>query len=267
MRKITVFCLLTFASLAAIQSCQKDSSSSTTQKSNAITNDQLAADSTTIDSSLLCYLPFKNNLKDQSGHGNNGVLHGTITYVADRFGNGSRAVSFAASNTWIEIPEAQFVGLKTGTIAMDFYATSTARQILISKMSYSIPFGSPGWYQSFLLVMQQDFSSPIQFNSKQPGYCDQQNGWNLGMTSNTGFTLNQWNHIAVAFNKTSEKMYLNGNLVANATRVVSPICQGEPIRLGVWWQGDPLFFTGNMDEVRIYNRALSGKEIKQLSVQ
>lgn len=244
-------------------SCKKDSVSISTP-TNSTLNNTLDTKSPTLDSGLLCYLPFNGNFKDKSGHHNNGKAFGSIAFTSDKAGNPLKAVSFAASNCWIEIPEAQFDGLETGTIAMDFLSTSTARQLLIGKMSYSIPLNSPGWYQSFILVIQQGFSSPEQFNSKQPGGCDQLNGWNAGMNSNASFSLNQWNHIAVTFSKTKEKMYLNGNLVAAASRVPSPICQGEPIRLGVWWQNDPLFFTGKMDEVRIYNRVLSADEVQQL---
>jgi hypothetical protein len=56
-------------------------------------------------------------------------------------------------------------------------------------------------------------------------------------------------------------------LVGSGTKISSPICQGEPIRLGVWWSAEPLYFTGNMDEVRIFKRALSQKEIQKLSVR
>lgn len=246
-------------------SCKKDSNLSSIPKPN-VTGDQIVADTPVIDPSLLCYLPFNGNLRDKSGHHNNGTLFGTLSYVADRSGTPGKAASFRASNSWIEIPEAQFVGMKTGTIALEFFPTSSGRQVLISKMSYSQPIGSPNFYQSFIAVIQQqNFPYPVQFNIRQSGYCNGgTSGWNPELNSTTNFALNQWNHLAITFNNSTQKMYINGNLVATTSKLTSPICQGEPIRVGVWWQSDPLFYTGDMDEVRIYNRVLSGKEIKAL---
>ena len=125
MKKTTLLYSLLFTFLIVNQSCKKDSMATTSAASNTSSN-QLETDASLSDTSLLCYLPFRGNLNDKSGHGNNGVLNGSISYVADRFGNASRAASFAASNAWIEIPEARFVGLKTMTIAMDFYPTTTS---------------------------------------------------------------------------------------------------------------------------------------------
>ena len=113
-----------FALLFLLQSCKKENNSFLNNNSNSQIS---SANSPTItDSNLLCYYPFQQNLKDQSGHKNNGILHGTISYVADRFGNPGKAISFANSNAYIEIPEDSFVGLTKATIALEFYVTSSS---------------------------------------------------------------------------------------------------------------------------------------------
>ncbi len=268
MKKTTSLCFTLITFLMINQSCKKETGTSTIP-ATVVTSDALEDASATTDTTLLCYLPFKGNLRDKSGHNNNGALMGTISYVPDRFGNASGAASFAVSNTWIEIPEAQFVGLKNMTIAMDFFPTSAGRQLLLSKITYNQDIYSSSFSSSLVLVIEQQNFYPIQFNSKKEGYCNSpyDADWNTTINSNTNFVLNQWNHIAVTFNNSVQKMYLNGVLVATGTKVSSPICQAEPIRLGVWFTLEPLYFTGNMDEVRIYNRVLSAKEIKQLSTK
>jgi len=267
MNKVPLINLCALTILFAFQSCKKDATFS--KPPSEISSTQSADDATITDSSLLCYLPFNGNLKDKSGHNNNGALVGNVSYVPDRFGSVSRAASFAASNTFIEIPEAQFVGLTNMTISMDFYATSPGRQLLLSKISYNKPFDSPEFNSSLVLVIEQNNFYPIQFNTKKEGFCNSPYDWdwNTTVNSNTNFILNQWNHVAVTFNNSVQRMYLNGILVGIGTKVPSPVCQGEPIRLGVWWSGDPLYFTGNMDEVRIYNRVLSQKEIRKLAAK
>lgn len=109
----------------------------------------------------------------------------------------------------------------------------------------------------------------MQFNTIQAGYCNSpyDEDWNTTINSNTNFVLNQRNHVAVTFNNSVQKMCLNGVFAATGIKVSSPICDAEPIRLGVWFNLEPLYFTGNIDEVRIYNRVFSAKEIKQLSTK
>ena len=265
MKKATLLYSMLFVFIFTNQSCKKDS----TLKNQVVSqtaSSQSEDDAVVIDSSLLCYLPFNSNLRDKSGHNNNGSLVGTVSYVSDRFGNASKAVSFSASNSYIEIPETQFVGLKTMTIAMDFYPTTSNQQVLMSKMSYSEPFDSPDFYQSFIVDLQAN--GIIAFDIRQNGFCNALGtGWNPNLYSSSSVIYNAWNHLAITFNNTVQRVYLNGNLVGIGTKTSSPICHGEPIRLAVWWQTDPEYFTGNMDEVRIYKRVLSSNEIKKLSTR
>ena len=261
--KIASFCLVLI--LLVSQSCKKDTNLISKQIADNSSIEELSMDAVALDTTLLCYLPFTNNLKDKSGNNNNGILVGTVSYVADRFGNASKAVSFSASNSYIEIPETQFVGLRAVTIAMDFFPTPTGTQQLISKMSYSDPIGSAGFYQSFTCVIEE--AGLIGFAVRQANYCNSTvgSGWNPTTFANTAVIYNAWNHMAIAFTDNIQKMYLNGILVGVDVKTSSPICSGGPIRLGVWWQDGPFYFTGNMDEVRIYKRVLSGGEIRKLS--
>jgi hypothetical protein len=55
---------------------------------------------------LVAYFPFNGNAHDESGNGNDGVIHSTVTLVTDRFDYPNRAYSF--SGGYIEIPGRQF---------------------------------------------------------------------------------------------------------------------------------------------------------------
>ncbi len=253
--------IILVAAIIAV-SCSKE-----TGAVNKTTTDNLmqTATASPTDSGLICYLPFNKNLKDASGNGNNGTLKGgTITYVNDRFGNKKSAIYFGTSQAYIEIPEKDVDGLTAATFAMEFYPTSSGTtQLLMSKMSYNSPAGSPGFYQSFELGIPS--YTNISFSIRQENYCDASDGgWNQPVTSDSLVTLNAWNHVAVTFNNNIQKIYINGKLANINQKTASPICSGEPVRLGIWWAQDPDFFTGSMDEVRIYNRVLDAKEIKQL---
>jgi hypothetical protein len=74
---------------------------------------------------------------------------------------------------------------------------------------------------------------------------------------------NDWNHIMIVYDNKQPTIYLNGSAVR--TGFTSPReVVNAPIHFGGMAYG---FFEGLMDEVRIYNRALSAAEIKKLGAR
>ena len=81
-------------------------------------------------------------------------------------------------------------------------------------------------------------------------------------------TVNGWNHFVETITSSGYVcMYING--VLNNTYQGLPYlpCSGSntQIRLGKAWSGDPVWFKGKMDEVRIYNRILNQSEVSYLA--
>ncbi len=80
-------------------------------------------------------------------------------------------------------------------------------------------------------------------------------------------TLNEWHHIAGSFDGTTKKLYLDGNLVAS-TVIASPIVYEEvSVLIGEDTNGNVpagLKFRGLIDEVEIFNHALSLTEIQAI---
>ncbi len=72
-----------------------------------------------------------------------------------------------------------------------------------------------------------------------------------------------WNHIMVVYNNKQPTIYLNGNSVRTGF-ISSREIVSAPIQFGGMAYG---YFEGLMDEVRIYNRALSAAEIKKLAAR
>jgi hypothetical protein len=106
------------------------------------------------------------------------------------------------------------------------------------------------------------------------------NGWGFGVLANgnlrfttygvtdfdqtTGTTVqaNAWQHVAATFTGTTADLYLNGNLVD--TRTGGNFAANVNEVFALFGQGNAAAterFTGSIDEVRVYNSALTGPQI------
>ncbi len=72
--------------------------------------------------------------------------------------------------------------------------------------------------------------------------------------------FNSWNHIAFTYDGNSVKIFVNAELKSNTPRS-APIATGETTQLGEYPGGGPRYLTGQIDDVRIYNYALSPAQI------
>jgi len=74
-------------------------------------------------------------------------------------------------------------------------------------------------------------------------------------------TANTWAHLAATYDGATMRLYVNGVLVASRAQAGASATSANPLQIG----GDSIYgqyFTGMIDEVRIYNRALSVTEIQ-----
>lgn len=75
----------------------------------------------------------------------------------------------------------------------------------------------------------------------------------------TAANLNAWNHLAVVMNGTAVTLYMNGQPVSG-TLTYNPNIQPNSLSIGALdYPGR--YFNGFIDEIRVYNRALSASEI------
>jgi len=88
--------------------------------------------------------------------------------------------------------------------------------------------------------------------------------WKSLTIANPKAVEGKWVHVAMTYKSNGEfKGYLNGELAASTTLSALPInVTDNPLQIGREPPG--FFFKGTIDEVRIYNRALSAEEIIQL---
>jgi hypothetical protein len=77
----------------------------------------------------------------------------------------------------------------------------------------------------------------------------------------SGLALNTWTHLAATYDGAHLRLYVNGTVVRTLAVTGNMTVSSGPLKLGgnaIWNE----WFAGLMDDVRIYNRALSAAEIQ-----
>jgi hypothetical protein len=184
---------------------------------------------------------------DRSGNGQTGTLSGASWTASGKYG---KALAFNGVNNWLTVNDSNLLDLTTAmTLEAWVYPTvapSNWRTILIKEGV------SPK--SAYYLYASSD-------PSNQPA-----SGLTIGSTEYTlkGGTrpaANTWTHLATTYDGAMLRLYVNGTQVASQARTGLITTTANPLRIG----GNSLFgeyFTGRIDEVRIYNRALTQPEIQ-----
>jgi hypothetical protein len=86
-------------------------------------------------------------------------------------------------------------------------------------------------------------------------------GGEKNVESPTQLTAGAWVHLAMTYDGINMKLYVNGALVATTPISGAEASSTSPLTLGgdrIWGE----YFQGLIDDVRVYNRALSQSEIQ-----
>lgn len=124
------------------------------------------------------------------------------------------------------------------------------------------------------IVEKKNFSKgyDLEFNASSTAHNVRFNLWNGSQTSvdsNSTIITDTWTHVVGTYERigtiNTAKIYVNGNLEnTNVVDFVEPIMMPSTANLAIGKSSptDSDFFFGSMDEVKIYNRALSAAEIQ-----
>jgi chitodextrinase len=182
---------------------------------------------------------------DASGNANGGTLSGPIWNPAGRYGS---ALTFDGVNDWVTIADAPTLDLSGG----------------LTLEAWVRPNGGPSWRT----VLLKESSSTLAYAL----YASATGGTPMGIVFTGGvqqklsgtaaLPATTWSHLALTYDGATMRLYVNG--VQRSSKAVTgamPNSSG-PLRIGgnsVWTSE---WFKGELDELRVYNRALSAAEIQ-----
>jgi hypothetical protein len=193
---------------------------------------------------LVGWWPFTGNAIDESVNTNDGVVTGA-TLTTDRFSNVNQAYSFNGSSNYIDVNDAPALRLfnSSYSISLWVYFNSFVGQDLISKRGLA----NIGW--------------DLTTTSNKLGM------WCGGSISYSNIvTSSSWHHVVLTYNDSTQdlKYYIDGTFDTLISSVLPASSHTANIRFG----GDILLSTywhnGKLDDIGIWNRALTPQEITDL---
>ncbi|MBL7183539.1 MAG: hypothetical protein ISS50_03710 [Anaerolineae bacterium] len=189
-----------------------------------------------------------------AGYGNHGTLQGDTSWTSDvpptNFAN-PYALSFDGSGDYVEVPHNNSLNpVKELTLA--------AWVRLVDPGNNQKIVGKTTTGDGYLLGVGGGRLYPEIWDSTGASYTFQAGS----------ISANTWTHLAVTWQTGGQMIgYINGTEVNRITASTNPIGSNTmPLRIGVApWDPGGFGVNGFIDEVRVYNRALSATEIQALA--
>ncbi len=195
---------------------------------------------------LVAYYPFNGDAQDASDNGYHGVVNGA-THVTDRFGKLNGALNFDGDD-FIEITDNPDFDLDYVTIS--------------AWISPDIEYGERS------VFTKDNFNRGYFLNvtSNKIWFSVGDGSWHH-LTIERTLPRNQWSHLVGTFNGNVLKLYINGELAGEKLWSGIIVSGSRTLQIGRngWYTHiSELYFIGSIDDIRIYNRALSEPEIVAL---
>lgn len=201
---------------------------------------------------LVAAYALNGNADDSSGHSFNGAVKGSPVWCADRFGKEKRALAFKGNAAdYIEINNQS--DLNPQRLSISAWVTGDSPRLwarIVNKYNYNAKKG----YALF-------------YNHKEKTIAFDGCGTDgKGLWVQTQHKLEKgWQHVCITYDGAVLRMYYNGKM-EKESKVTRTIRHTDtPLTIGSGNDGYADYpWSGKIDDVRIYNRALNSKEVAAL---
>ena len=222
-------------------------------------------------SGLVAYYPLDGNGNDLSGNNNNLVANGSLTYTQNNSGNSNSACHFPNGNDYFETPSSSW------SLINDFPQGSLSFWVKIDSQYVSGHYFGIG--NSFIVKQKHGVGEDLFFGM-QDGTTKIRmqltgvfpSGSGMDVVGNTSLTPNSWYHVVGTWDGVHHTLYvnnvqdgqiLNSNGISNRP-LPDYFSIGSILYGGNGTTTFPSGAYGAMDDIGIWNRALSQQEITDL---
>ena len=198
---------------------------------------------------LVADYKFAGDANDATQFGNHAAVNGASP-AKDRFGYAANAYSFAGAES---ITADNSVQLNSDNTTISFWVN--VNELPAQGEAYLLSNG--GWQERWKISVPPH-GKPVFTTNYEGGISDMDSG------DGNALPVGEWRHVAMVHDGLKDKIFINGAL-ANEKDVVGALhATKHPLGIGYNPIDGDNYFNGSIDEVQIYNRALSNTEIADL---
>jgi hypothetical protein len=272
MKTMKIIIISAFTAAVALFGCKKDNNSGGSSNNGSNGADTVAK------ANLVLYMKFNNDATDTKGHSTAAT---NSKFTTDRFGTANKAWHNDSTNfITVTVPstDALFVHSVTASLwVRAHHCTSTG--FIVTFIDPNDPLG---WDAGLGFFQDTDYKTDTlhmkgfteHLNKDTHTFFDNYDN----RATKTSWPLDKWIHVVYTYNASNSvaAMYLNGNLVLKDTTFDSPGVTAGSVTVPATastlyigktpdtkqsWEHN---FVGDIDDIRIYNAALSDAQVKNL---
>jgi hypothetical protein len=205
---------------------------------------------------LVALYCFEDNLADSSGNGHDGTAPGGATFEPGKVGKALRLPPFNGVPTYVEVKNSSLLSLSN---AISICAWVNPGEALGNAF---FPIVTKGIEKEDYTLWLTKAGPDLLLNLGGEGF------WpHTENEPDTEVKEGIWTHVAATYDGAKVRYYLNGNLKRESEFNKTIETSGEDLFIGISLPGNRERYSGLLDEVRIYSRALAGEEVPVLAGQ
>lgn len=209
-----------------------------------------------ISSNLIARWDLSNDAVDLSGNGHDGTLVGPPVSVDDRCGNPDEAFYFngVGTNQYIWVPNSSDLNLSGTDYSISAWIksdTAASNGVILAKRNgYGL---TNGWIF---------FVDP----NEKIGYAIAGGNGGFQLRSIVPIDTLKWHHLVLSYKSNSDSitLYVDNVVDTVMANVPSPTATPSQLRIGNDPQGQTYEFSGRIDDIRLYHRALTACDVDSL---
>ncbi|RZL19768.1 MAG: LamG domain-containing protein, partial [Pedobacter sp.] len=249
--------LIAVALVSLFPSCQKEVAVETVVETDTVT--------VNLQRGLIAYYPFTGNANDSSGNNKHGMLINGTSFSTDVKNRANSAASFDGIDDYISITDGTnyFATTKLSISFLMNLNNSLTRSMIFSKGGFTTPTGVV-WNSGITPTGNLNMTVGNPTDACTTSWVDNPSD---ALNSTSLIPANTWVHATLIYNMGVQMIYINGALSSAKIDDYNYLkqCASANLKIGGWWQVDPVSIHGKIDEVRIYNRILAENEIEKLA--
>ena len=183
---------------------------------------------------------------------NNSIINKTLSYRMEPF-------LLINGTDYKDIPHNNTLTLQNFTIA----SWIKTNQSILSEPAHVI---NKGGFNTDEKGANMNYGIWFSTNGTIQGGFETESGEDFEVTSKKPYNDGKWHFVLLSYNGTLLRLYIDGNEISykESEGAIPDFTGDQPLRIGANSLEEDKFFTGYIDEVRIWDRGLTNNEIKDI---